>query len=612
MKNPSESEDRPRHSQEEESASRLRLESLGQTMVELGESQGAGESSSLLRLVLDSMHSGVFWKDQSSTYMGCNQSFARMVGLSSPEDIVGRTDDELPWADEAERFRQADRQVIECGRAILDIEGPYTRLDGTQGWLRTSKLPLRDSEGRTVGVLGLDDDLTESRRQQEALQAIVEATFTNTGEDFFRALARHLAQALSVDMAFVGQLVPNKPWRVQTLGFWDRDHFLPGLEYDLEGTPCQLAMESGIHLVERGLVDLFPDDEHVVLLQAESYLGVPLYDSAGQRVGLVAIMNRLPLEDSESIRSILSIFAARAGAEIERKQVDEELRDARDALERRVRQRTEALVTAHEDLKSLLYIVSHDLRAPLINVKGFAGELQSNFEELRRFAMPRLQGLPEEEANKLRRVMEEDLPEALNFIDSSITRIHRFMDTLLRLSQEGQRQLLMEEVDTRAVVDEALRDLAFTLEQRQAKVEIGELPAVVADRLSMEQVFGNLLSNAALYLDPQRAGWVRVRGKRGEKEVVFEVKDNGLGISSEDLPKVFRPFRRGSHQHVEGEGMGLAYVQALVRRHGGRIWCQSEPGEGTTFYFTLAANIQSDDPRQTREIYLDEFNRLRT
>jgi signal transduction histidine kinase len=287
-----------------------------------------------------------------------------------------------------------------------------------------------------------------------------------------------------------------------------------------------------------------------------------------------------------------------------RKRTERVMQEVHSTLERRVVERTAALATAHEDLKSLLSIVSHDLRTPLINVKGFSGELRGATDELRLRLEPYLGQLGPEDRGAIARIVGEDLPEAIDFIDSSVNRINQFMETLLRLSQEGKRELHMERLDVEPLVREALKNLAFQIEQRQAQVIVGRLPALVADRISLEQILGNLLANAVLYLDPSRPGRIEVRGERSREHVIFHVEDNGRGIAADELPKVFAPFRRGRHQDVEGEGMGLAYVQALVRRHGGRIWCSSQEGVGSAFHFTLSARLMVDDARSTTEILL--------
>jgi signal transduction histidine kinase len=111
---------------------------------------------------------------------------------------------------------------------------------------------------------------------------------------------------------------------------------------------------------------------------------------------------------------------------------------------------------------------------------------------------------------------------------------------------------------------------------------------VVVDQAAMAEIMTNLLENAMAYLDPERPGEIEITAERNHDETLFRVRDNGHGIAEGDMDKVFAPFRRAGRQDVPGEGMGLPYVQTLVRRHGGRIWYESEPGVGTTFTFTIS------------------------
>ena len=116
-----------------------------------------------------------------------------------------------------------------------------------------------------------------------------------------------------------------------------------------------------------------------------------------------------------------------------------------------------------------------------------------------------------------------------------------------------------------------------------AEIVIESLPALIGDRLSVDQIFANLLDNALKYLDPARPGRIVVRGKAAHNFIRFDVEDNGRGIDAADLQRIFELFRRAGPQDRPGEGIGLAHIRALVRRSGGRIGCQSEPGKGTTF-----------------------------
>ncbi len=256
-------------------------------------------------------------------------------------------------------------------------------------------------------------------------------------------------------------------------------------------------------------------------------------------------------------------------------------------LEQRVEVRTAELEAANQELQHFTYIVSHDLRAPLVNLKGFATELHFSLEDILGVIDPVLPHLNQAQKQTLTLALYEDAPEALKFIDASVSRMDHLIDTLLQLSRLGHREFNFEALDMNALVQETLQSLAHQIEQGQVEVTNGALPQVVADRIAMEQIMGNILANAVAYLDPERPGKIEISAEYNHNASTFHIRDNGRGIAAQDMDKVFAPFRRAGQQNVPGEGMGLAYVQALIRRHEGRIWCQSEVGVGTTFSFSL-------------------------
>ena len=255
--------------------------------------------------------------------------------------------------------------------------------------------------------------------------------------------------------------------------------------------------------------------------------------------------------------------------------------------EQKLQQYATELKQSNEDVLSFAYIVSHDLRAPLVSIKGFAGELQHALQDIELILDQCMPHLSERERVQLATTYRKDVPEAMDFIKSSVGRMDRLISAVLVLSRLGHQVLKPEAVDMREVAKSILSALAHQIEQRKTVVTIGELPTITADKLAMEQIMGNLLDNALKYLDPARTGKIAILAEQNGEEIVFHVSDNGRGIAQEDMHKVFEIFRRAGKQDVPGEGMGLAYVKTLVRRQGGRIWCESEPGKGTTFNFTI-------------------------
>ena len=256
-------------------------------------------------------------------------------------------------------------------------------------------------------------------------------------------------------------------------------------------------------------------------------------------------------------------------------------------LEAEVARRTAELATLNQEKAEFLAIAAHDLRVPLVNMRGFTAEAGISLKELTEALGPALAQLPEDARRQVQCVLRQDLPEELSFIDSSAARMDRLVTAILQLSRLERRELHLERIPMETLVRTILESLTYRLEQHRATVEVGPLPEVTADLMAMELVLQNLLANAVAYLQPERPGRIEIRGQRRGGEVVFTVRDNGRGISAEEQDKVFQIFGRAGDPSTTGEGMGLAYVRTLLRRHGGRVWFESRPGEGTVFTFAL-------------------------
>ncbi len=249
-------------------------------------------------------------------------------------------------------------------------------------------------------------------------------------------------------------------------------------------------------------------------------------------------------------------------------------------LEETVQQRTAALTRANGEIQRFAYIVSHDLRSPLVNIMGFTSELESlKLELFERLAAAN--ALAGDDA------LGKDFDEAFAFIKSSIARMDRLIAAILKISREGSRPLHPEPVDAKALVEGILAGMAHQVREKGASVEIGALPPIVADRLALEQIFSNLIENAIKFLKPGCAGEIKIDGRGRGVDVSYTVSDNGRGIDRKDHQRIFELFRRSGPQDVPGEGMGLAYVSSLVRRLGGSISVESTPGGGSAFELTL-------------------------
>jgi signal transduction histidine kinase len=267
------------------------------------------------------------------------------------------------------------------------------------------------------------------------------------------------------------------------------------------------------------------------------------------------------------------------------RRAQEELREANESLEDRIAERTADLQEANEEIQRFAYIVSHDLRSPLVNIMGFTAELEALRDQA--LTPPDPSGAVPTGASVDDAAAKEDFNEALGFIKSSIGKMDRLINAILRLSRAGRREFKRERVDLSELFKSITDAIAHQADEAGATVTIGKLPAVISDRLALEQVFSNLIDNAIKYLRKGVEGRISVTAEDLPRRVSIKVADNGRGIDAQDSERVFDLFRRAGVQDRPGEGIGLAHVRTLVRRVGGTIRLESTPGEGSTFIVTL-------------------------
>ncbi len=276
-----------------------------------------------------------------------------------------------------------------------------------------------------------------------------------------------------------------------------------------------------------------------------------------------------------------------------------ELADAREALvsvnanlEERVRIRTESVMRANEELQRYAYIVSHDLRAPLVNIMGFVSELETATGVLQRHVEHTGVDRDDPALAPVHEAVDVDIPEALGFIRSSMMRMDNLINEILKLSRAGRRILVPEALRTDELVQTCIDSIRQRFDEAGAEVAIeGALPGIVSDRTALEQIFSNLLDNAAKYLVSGRPGRIAVRGKTKGGYAIFEIEDNGRGVAESDQERIFELFRRAGAQDRPGEGIGLAHTRALARRLGGDVKVSSDGVSGTTFRVIIARDL---------------------
>lgn len=234
-----------------------------------------------------------------------------------------------------------------------------------------------------------------------------------------------------------------------------------------------------------------------------------------------------------------------------------------------LRRMNEELAAANKELEAFTYSVSHDLRAPLRHISGFSKILTEEFAST----------LPPDAQRHLQRIAD------------GTRRMGLLVDDLLNLGRIGRQALHLQVTGLRSIVDEVIESLKPDLANRHAEWKIGSLPYVDCDPSLMKQVFQNLLSNAVKFTRPREQTIIEIGQAEQDGATTVYVRDNGVGFSMKYSDKLFGVFQRLHRpEDFEGTGVGLATVQRIIQKHGGRIWAEAELDKGATFYFTLGSS----------------------
>ncbi|HEY9853815.1 MAG TPA: PAS domain S-box protein [Leptolyngbyaceae cyanobacterium] len=583
------------------------------------------EAEKFLRSIYEGVGCLIFVVDVTENreilYSGWSLS-AEKATATAAADIIGKTPEFVFGLTEGAAVRQKYLRCIESGTSITYEE--CIILNDRATWCLTTLNPIKNSENKISRIVGTSIDISDRKRQEQALLLIVEGTAAKTGEEFFKSCVQYLAQVLQVRYASIAEFVDAEKSIAKTLAFWAGDDFADNFTYNLAGTPCKnVASNIEVCRYENSVQRLFPEDDYLVDLQAESYAGLSIIDADGNHLGLLAVLDTKPMvRDLEMQSAILRIFATRAGAELERikaeaavRKSEIQLRLQSEELEKTIKklQNTQTQLIQAEKMSSLGQLVAgiaHEINNPVSfiysNIQP-AADYANDLIKLIHLYQKHYHNPPQAIANLTEDMdfdyLVNDFSKLLESMKNGATRIRDIVKSLRTFSRLDEADL--KEIDIHENIESTLEILQNRLNGRAVKPEInvtknyGKLPPIECYGGLLNQVFMNLLVNAIDAIEQRRQslentekldyiGTIAITTCiTSEDLVTISIHDNGCGMATQVKEKIFNPFFT-TKPVGKGTGMGLAIsYQIITENHQGHLQCFSTLGKGTEFRIEL-------------------------
>ncbi len=444
------------------------------------------------------------------------------------------------------------------------------RKDGTKFWALVTLTAIRGPNGELRGFAKVTRDMSAQKAAEVALKSL------NAQLERYRIIVENVTDHLIYTLDAEGRIESWNPSAQRILGYPPEE--VVGLEYAMNFLPEEAEAGEPQRQLEEA-----SRNGHCATEGWRKRRDGSIFWSSGV---LTALRNQ---------EGTLTGYIRVARDMTLQKRLEESLARVAMDMEKRVAERTRELEETvaelqrkNQEVEAFVHIVSHDLRAPLVNVQGFVRELEESSKTLRAI----IRDCPRWEVcwPGIRPVLEDEIGGALHYISASTTKFERLINALLGLSRQGRQVYQLTRVNVWELVTNAVATFQQMIVEAGAEVVVRALPSATADATALGQIFSNLIGNAIKYRSPDRRLRIEIDGKVEEEMVHYWIQDNGLGIPEYGMSKLFQVFQRFHREQSEGEGMGLAIAYRIVERLGGKIWAESQEGEGTTFHFSLPAN----------------------
>ncbi|MEJ2361996.1 MAG: ATP-binding protein [Gammaproteobacteria bacterium] len=522
----------------------------------------------LYEMIMATTQDQMSYIDRDYIYRAVNTAYTKTTGVSR-EKIIGHSVQDLMGRDFFFNVSKPNLDKVFEGRQITSMISVIDK-DGNVMDMEVNYYPYYGDSDVVQGAVTNARDVTARLRieQERMRNAQIYATLAQQGaikyQDFLYSCLSLLKKVFNSRYAVIGRQIADKP-QIQTECVLDGDKRLENFIYDLEGTPCDKAFSGEEVFYYRDVSKIFPKDKILKEIGAQSYFGISLSDTAGKSHGILAVIDTKPHEPEDWHADIIGVFAARIAVEMERAEVQNKLERYNEELEEQVAVRTCELENSLKELETFSYSVSHDLRGPLRAINGYSQILADEYAER----------------------LDETGIRYLSKIRYSSEKMSMLIDNLLRLSRISRQNMEMEYINLSRICDAIFKN-NFEVE-RHAKFYLKIEADIFAycDAKLMRIALENLIDNAVKYSADASSPQIEIGVSHVSGVDAIYIKDNGVGFDQKFTDVIFQPFQRLHGDEFSGTGIGLATVQRIINRHGGRIWAESSPGQGACFYFFL-------------------------
>lgn len=496
----------------------------------------AGQFDQCYRELFGESKDVIYVSSRDGAILDFNRAGLELFGYSR-EEMIGMDIADL-YDDPAER--EIFQRKIEEKGAVKDFELRLRRKDGSMmDCLLSSTLRL-SPEGKILGYQGIIRDITGVRKAERALKA---------SEERFSKVFHSSPDWIAITTLTDGRFIDVNEAFLNITGY-KREEVIGKTSSELNIWVDQEERERMVNLLL----------EHRIIRDHE----VEFRLKSGEQRIMLRSAELIELEGETCVINVTRDIT-------DRKRSEEKIRKLNRELERRVKQ----LQEANRELDAFSHSVSHDLRAPLVTIGGFARRMSKKYAA----------------------VLDEKGMNMLDAMSEKVANMENLIDNLLALSKFGRQQLRLTEVNLEGLVRSAFDEVRATAPERGIELTTWDLPPILADEALLRQVFINLFSNAVKFTRPRKSAEITVSCSREGGGTVCSVRDNGVGFSADQAAGLFDVFHRAhKSKDFEGTGIGLSIVQRIISRHCGRVWAEGRPGEGAAFYFFIPDQNDGECP----------------